>query len=59
LGPQLLRWVKKYIGVMRTWDTAYPGRILGWGFALEFYPKEPALTITFIRWYFIIEKDYS
>lgn len=31
----------------------------GWGFALEFYPKEPALTITFIRWYFIIEKDYS
>ena len=31
----------------------------GWGFALEFYPKEPALTITFIRWYFIIEKDYN
>jgi len=31
----------------------------GWGFALEFYPKEPALTITFICWYFIIEKDYN
>jgi hypothetical protein len=31
----------------------------GWGFAFEVYPKEPALTITFIRWYFIIEKDYS
>ena len=30
----------------------------GWGFALEFYPKEPALTITFIRWYLIVEKDY-
>ena len=31
----------------------------GWGFALEVYPKEPALTITFIHWWFIIEKDYS
>jgi hypothetical protein len=30
----------------------------GWGFSLEFYPSEPALTIVFIHWYLIIEKDY-
>lgn len=31
----------------------------GWGFALEFYPSEPALSIVFIHWYVIIEKDYK
>jgi hypothetical protein len=30
----------------------------GWGFSLEFYPSDKALTIVFIHWYLIIEKDY-
>lgn len=30
-----------------------------WGFAFEFYPKDRALTIAFIHWYVIIEKDYK
>ena len=31
----------------------------GWGFAFEFYPREKSLSITFIHWYVIIERDYS
>jgi len=31
----------------------------GWGFAIEFYPQEPSLTISFIHWYLIIERDYK
>jgi hypothetical protein len=29
-----------------------------WGFSFEIYPSEPALSILFIHWYIIIEKDY-
>jgi hypothetical protein len=31
----------------------------GWGFAFEFYPREKSLSITFIHWYLIIERDYK
>jgi hypothetical protein len=30
-----------------------------WGFAFEIYPRDRALTIAFIHWYVIIERDYK
>jgi hypothetical protein len=30
----------------------------GWGFTFEIYPSEPSLTIMFLHWYIIIERDY-
>ena len=29
----------------------------GWGFAFEVYPQEKSLSITFVHWYVIIERD--
>jgi hypothetical protein len=31
----------------------------GWGLSAEFYPCEQSLSIMFIHWYIIIEKDYD
>ncbi len=41
-----------------TWDYQVHlsvGKGDGWGFAVEFFPSDKALSLHFIRWYFIIE----
>jgi hypothetical protein len=34
------------------------GKSDSWGFSVEFYPSDFAITFLFLRWYLLIEKDY-